>query len=261
VIGWVWSVFRDYDFRYNPLGFHARTLRSIRDSLTRIGGLDRADSVGVDLHKTGYAPYISSAIIVKYRKDLTLLSRVVEEMSYLYQFGHYQPGIFTLECSRSGASALAALSNLQLLGKEGYRVIIGHVVQMAEMLRESLEKHPAVKVVNDYNYGPVTLFRAYPGPVDAERIYHRERADPSYRNELEANNAYNRRLFDLIHAEAMRGEGVLLSWTNNYQSAAFAEGLPIAALKSFIMSPWTDTDSVVKVVMQVLRARDALAGE
>lgn len=258
VIGWVWSVFRDYDFRDNPLGFHARTLRSLRDSLARIGNLDRADSIGVDLHKTGYAPYISSAIIVRDRADLALLSRESEEMPYLYQFGHYQPGIFTLECSRSGASALAALSNMRLLGKEGYRVIIGHVVQMAEMLRERLEKHPAIKVVNDYNYGPVTLFRAYPGDVDAEAIYVRERDDPEFRKELDKNNAYNRLLFDQIHDRAMRGEGVLLSWTNSYQSASYAGGGPIAALKSFIMSPWTDIDAVTRVVNQVIEVRREL---
>jgi glutamate/tyrosine decarboxylase-like PLP-dependent enzyme len=259
VIGWVWSVFRDYDFKDNPLGFHARTLRSLRDSLARIGNLDRADSIGVDLHKTGYAPYISSAIIVRDRADLALLSRESEEMPYLYQFGHYQPGIFTLECSRSGASALAALSNMRLLGKEGYRVIIGHVVQMAEMLREQLEKHPAIKVVNDYNYGPVTLFRAYPDNVDAEAIYAREREDPEYREALEKNNAYNRLLFDKIHERAMRGEGVLLSWTNSYQSASYAGGGPIAALKSFIMSPWTDIDAVTRVVNQVLKVREELS--
>ena len=57
-------------------------------------------------------------------------------MPYLYQFGYYHPGIYTLECSRSGAGALAAYANMRLLGKEGYRILIGHVVEMAEMLRK-----------------------------------------------------------------------------------------------------------------------------
>ncbi len=61
VIGWAWSAFRDYDFAGNPLGFHARTLRSLMDSVGRIGALPRADSLGIDFHKTGYAPYISSS--------------------------------------------------------------------------------------------------------------------------------------------------------------------------------------------------------
>ena len=85
VIGWAWSVFRDYDFDDNPLGFHARTLRSLTDSLARIESLQLADSIGIDLHKTGYAPYISSVILVKDRHSLALLSREPEQMPYLYQ--------------------------------------------------------------------------------------------------------------------------------------------------------------------------------
>jgi L-2,4-diaminobutyrate decarboxylase len=54
VIGWAWSVFRDYDFEANPLGFHARTVRSLKDPLQRLGYLGLADSLGVDFHKTGF---------------------------------------------------------------------------------------------------------------------------------------------------------------------------------------------------------------
>ncbi|MEW5766172.1 MAG: pyridoxal-dependent decarboxylase [bacterium] len=259
VIGWAWAVFRDYDFNSNPLGFHARTLRSLRDSLQRIGDLSLADSLGIDFHKTGYAPYISSVFLVKDREDLTLLSRDPAQMPYLYQFGRYHPGIYTLESSRPGASALAALANIALLGKQGYRVLIGHVVEMAEMLRERLERNPSINVLNDYNYGPVTLFRVYPNGVDADEALRRELSDPGYRTQVEEHNAYNRSIFDLIHDRAMRGEGVLLSRTDAYRHSSYAGGPPIAALKSFIMSPWTDPDAVELSVRQVLEARTQLA--
>jgi len=254
VIGWPWLVFRDYDFEANPLGFHARTLRSLQDSLERIQPLHLADSIGMDFHKTGYAPYISSLFLVKRRSDLALLSRAPSEMPYLYQFGHYHPGLFTLECSRSGAGALAALANLRLLGKQGYRVILGHGVEMSEVLREGLESLDCAQVLNDYNYGPVTLFRLYPPGVDAAAAYRREVADPGYRAELERHNAYNRRIFDWTHQRAMAGEGVLLSWTDAYRHTLDGAA-PIAALKSFVMSPWTDRRAMDKVLSQVLEAR------
>ena len=255
VIGWAWAVFRDYDFEDNPLGFHARTLRSLRDSLQRIDSLHLADSIGIDFHKTGYAPYISSAFLVKDRGVLTLLSRDPERMPYLYQVGHYHPGIYTLECSRAGASALAALANTQLLGKQGYRVLIGHAVEMAEMLRERLERHHCIQVLNDYNYGPVTLFRVYPPGVEASEALHRELNDPDYRAQLTEHNHYNRCLFDLIYDRVMQGEGVLLSWTTGYRSANYPDGPAIAAMKSFIMSPWTDLDAIDAVVNQVMEVR------
>ena len=259
VIGWAWSVFRDYDFDDNPLGFHARTLRSLTDSLARIESLQLADSIGIDLHKTGYAPYISSVILVKDRHSLALLSREPEQMPYLYQVGHHHPGIYTLECSRSGAGALAALASMTLLGKQGYRVLIGHNVEMAEMLRERLERHGCIQVLNDCNYGPVTLFRVYPPGVDAKKALHRELNDPDYRRQLLANNVYNRQVFDLIYERVMQGEGVMLSWTLAYRYANYPDAPAVAALKSFIMSPWTDLKAIDSVVNQVMEVREQIA--
>lgn len=252
-IGWAWAVFRDYDFDDNPLGFHARTLRSLRDSWARMAGLARADSIGIDFHKTGYTPYISSLFLLRDRDQLKLLSRRPDEMPYLDRLGRYHPGYYTLECSRSGASPLAALANIQLLGKEGYRVMIGHVVEMAEMLREKLEGYPFVKVLNDYNYGPVTLIRLYPDGCDGPATYQRELHEPAYGDRVIETNRFNHRIYELIHARAMRGEGVLLSWTDCYRHTS--EGQPVAAIKSFIMNPWSDLSAVETVCRQLLEAR------
>ncbi|MBM4275693.1 MAG: aspartate aminotransferase family protein [Deltaproteobacteria bacterium] len=262
VIGWAWAVFRDYDFEANSLGFRARTLRSLQDSLKRLSNLALADSTGVDFHKTGYAPYISSAFLVRDRKDLTLLSREPEQMPYLYHFGYYHPGIYTLECSRAGTGALAAYANMRLLGKQGYRILIGHVVEMAEMLRERLENYPFIQVLNDFNYGPVTLFRVYPDDVNAAQALQRELSDPAYRDQVEKHNDYNFRIFQTIHERAMRGEGVWLSRTDAYRHADYdgVPGPPIAALKSFILSPWTDLAAVDTVARQVLEAREQVDG-
>jgi L-2,4-diaminobutyrate decarboxylase len=260
VIGWAWSVFRDYDFEANPLGFHARTVRSLKDSLQRLGYLGLADSLGVDFHKTGFTPYISSAFLAREREDLTRLSRHPEEMPYLYQFGQYRPGIYTLECSCNASGALSALANMRLFGKMGFRVLIGHVVEMAAMLRERLEAYPFIEVLNDFNFGPVTLFRVYPEGVVAKEAFQREISDQAFKEELEEFNEYNRQIFQIVHDRSMSGEGVMLSWTTAYRHADYdgGEGPPIAALKSFILSPWTDLAAVDLVARQVLEAREQL---
>ncbi len=97
---------------------------------------------------------------------------------------------------------MAALANLLLLGKEGYRVLLGHAVEMAEVLRERLESHPDLTVLNGDNVGPVTLFRAYPDGVDTFSVKQRERSDPAYREQLQAHNEYNRRIFELVHSRS-----------------------------------------------------------
>jgi L-2,4-diaminobutyrate decarboxylase len=80
VIGWAWAVFNDYDFVGNPTAFPARTLRSSCDAQLGIRSLASADSIGIDFHKTGYAPYISSLFLCRDQRDLSLISREKELM-------------------------------------------------------------------------------------------------------------------------------------------------------------------------------------
>ncbi|MEX2490707.1 MAG: pyridoxal-dependent decarboxylase [Nitrospirales bacterium] len=257
VIGWAWGVFTDYPFEGNPLGFRPRTLRALAGVRHHIKHLSCADSIGIDFHKPGFAPYISSLLLVKEQNDLMRLQRPQEQMPYLYQFGEHRPGMYTLETSRSGTGTLAALANLKLFGKEGLRVIIGHIVEMAQLLREHLESHAYTTVLNRENFGTVTLFRAYPDGVDTFKIKEKEMHDPAYRNMLLEHNDYNRKIFDFVHQEGLAGRGVMLSLTDCYRKTDYGE--PIVALKSFILSPFVDEENVEMVVKKVLEARDLLA--
>lgn len=256
VIGWAWSVFNHYDTEANPLGFRRRTLRALAGATRRLQYLHLADSLGVDFHKTGFVPYISSLILVKNADDFQLLRRSQELMPYLYQFGEYRPGIFTLETSRPGTGILAALANLRLFGKEGLRVLLGHLVEMAQLLREHLDGHEATTVLNRENFGTVTLFRVYPPGIDTFTIKQREFEDPAYREMLLKHNDYNRRIFAYLHKEALAGRGVMLSLTDCFRETAYGE--PIVGLKSFILSPFVDEEHVEVVVRMVLEARQAV---
>jgi L-2,4-diaminobutyrate decarboxylase len=253
VIGWAWQVFRDYDFETNPLGFRPRTVRALAGARQRIRHLKLADSIGIDFHKTGFTPYISSLVLFKERDDLGLLSRTQDQMPYLYQFGEHRPGMFTLETSRSGMGALAALANLKLLGQEGLQVTLGHIVEMTQLLREHLEGHDSTCVLNRDNFGTVTLFRAYPDGVDTFSIKDQEMANEEFRETLLRHNAYNRKIYDYVHAEAMAGRGVVISLTDSYRESSYGD--PVTALKSFILSPFTDEANVEAVVDKVLEAR------
>ena len=204
VIGWAWSVFNDYDFERNPLGFRARTVRALAAARRRISKLHRADSIGIDFHKTGFTPYVSSLFLARDRADLKLLVRGRDQMPYLFQSGERHPGVFTLETSRSGSGVLAAYANLQLFGRIGLRVLLGHLVEMAELLREHLQGHDSTTVLNEDGVGTVTVFRVYPDGVDTWTVKERERTDPGARKELLRHNEYNRRLFRYLYDRATR---------------------------------------------------------
>ncbi|MEX0585336.1 MAG: hypothetical protein WD176_01740, partial [Pirellulales bacterium] len=256
VIGWAWSAFNDYDFQANPLGFRGRTLRALAAAQNRIRFLKLADSIGIDFHKTGFTPYVSSLVLVADRGDFDRIARSRSTMPYLYQTGDYHPGMYTLETTRSGLGPMSALANLLLFGKEGLRTLLGHAVEMAEVLREHIEAHPDLVVLNGENVGPVTLFRVYPHGVNTFTIKDRERSDPTYRDRLLAHNEYNRKIFQRVHAEALAGEGVAISLTDCYRYTDYGE--PIVALKSYVLSPFSDEDRMHTIISHVLSARDSL---
>ncbi|HRU06629.1 MAG TPA: aspartate aminotransferase family protein, partial [Candidatus Brocadiia bacterium] len=259
VIGWPWAVFNDYDFDANPMNFPPRALRCLWDASSSIRHLHLADSIGIDFHKTGYGPYISSLFLCKNKADLDRITRDQTLMPYLFQFGNYHPGVFTLEASRGCGGVFSALANLKLLGKTGYRAILGHIVAMAEHLRARLEAAPGACVVNDYNAGPVTLFRVYPDGVDAKDAWRKERVNPGFAAQLRKHNEYNRRVFDALQRQMESGQGPALSLTDHYRATPVGD--PILALKSFVMSPFTTAADMDLVADCIEKARKETPAE
>ncbi|HEX3314160.1 MAG TPA: pyridoxal-dependent decarboxylase [Gemmataceae bacterium] len=257
VIGWAWSTFRDYSWEKNPLEFRPRTVRALAGIDRKIRHLGLADSIGIDFHKTGFCPYIASLFLVKDRGDFSLVARTPEMMPYLYHSGEYKPGFFTLETSRSGTGVLAAIANLHLFGKQGWQALLGHLIEMAHLLREHLDGHEATTVLNRQNFGPVTLFRVYPDGVDTFTVQDREFKDPARKDDLLRHNEYNRRIAAYVHEEALAGRGVLISLTECYRQTDYGE--PIVAIKSYILSPFVDVASVEVLVEKILEARQKVA--
>jgi len=257
VIGWAWSVFNDYDSDRNELGFRHRTVRALAGVTRRIKHLNLADSLGIDYHKTGFTPYVSSQILVKQARDLQLLSRDKAAMPYLFQSGQYHPGKYTLETTRSANGPMAALANLLLFGRVGFQSLLGHLVTMAEVLREHLEGHAATKVLNRGNFGPVTLFRIYPDDVDTFTIHEQEQHDPTCREKLQEYNVYNREIYKIVQERALQGEGIVISMTDCYRESDYGE--PIVALKSYIMSPFSEEKYVNAVLESLWDAKKIMA--
>ena len=72
-------------------------------------------------------------------------------------------------------------------------------------------------------------------------------------------NRYNRRVFQRVHAEAVTGHGIVISMTDAYSHSDL--GTPIAALKSYVLSPFTDEARMHEVITHVIQARDQVEAE
>jgi len=257
VAGWAWSFFNDYDFQKNKLGFARPTVNLLQRITTSVQNLRLADSVGIDSHKTGYAPYASSAILFKSPKSLEFLRCDKKSKARLFQTGRYHPGLFTLETTRSAVGAVGAWAAFESLGKVGFQSILGHLVDMGRKLRERLNRIDHVQVLNRYNSGPVTILRVYPGASDVQRSKRHDwsKADTGTLHRL---NEFNKQIFQYIYQTAMAGQGPLLGLTEGHRIIG-RNGEVIqkaaVALRDYIITPFVDEAHIDQVVDSIADAR------
>ncbi len=254
VIGWAWSVFNDYDFEINPLQFSTSTVEALSAIADRTRHLRSADSVGIDFHKTGFAPNACSAFLASTSEDLLLLQAEID-VPYLFNSGDYHPGKFTLETTRSATGPMAALANSLLLGRDGLRSFLGHAVAVAHQFQSRLANHPHIWVVSPESPSPVVLFRVYTDAKDCTMRAAREISDVRCREELLFTNDYNRQLFRTVRESS--SESVIISMTECFRDSEY--GTPINALKAVTASPFTDATDVEYLVRTIDDARQKLA--
>ena len=81
----------------------------------------------------------------------------------------------------------------------------------------------------------------------------REQSEAEYQDELALFNDFNRRIFARVNAEAMAGRGVAIGFTDCYRQSDF--GVPMVALKSYVLSPFAEAERMRDIVDHVLAAR------
>jgi len=273
VIGWSWLAFRSYDFDKNPLQFSKKAVEVLKYNYEQIKPLHHADALGIDFHKTGWAPYNCSFFIAQdYDTFSELLSRPFP--AYLQDRTPYNPFKFTFETSRTGSYAMSGWATLRLFGHEGYQVLLGRIIEVGIFFRDLLLKDKNLVCVNPDNHGFVTLFRVYPKHIDAEKQYELELNDPKCQDELRAYNLLQQRVANKLFAMLRDPEQKVLGWENPpYTSFTSGYRPPeyspeetdsrnlIYALKAFPMSPNSNEISMQIVRNYVLKARDIVIAE
>ncbi|MBH8563788.1 hypothetical protein I8748_16585 [Nostoc sp. CENA67] len=269
VIGWSWLTFKDYDFSTNPLGFNEDILPELQRNAERMSQIYHADAIGCDFHKTGWATYNCSIVMFKDLNEFrTLMTR--PGSAYLQERTCYNPGLYTLEVSRSGSYAMAGWATLKFLGHEGFQSVLGGILEIQQYLREKIAQQATTVCVNSYDYGFVTLFRVYPPGVDAEDQYEKELRQDSSLEELKQNNLLQQKVADKLwewfrdgnkHGEHGENYGPYTSYTSGFRPTEYNRDQEnkeavIYALKSYPMNVNIDAEAMDNLLTLVLAARD-----
>lgn len=253
VLGWAYLPFLSYDLSANPLGFSRPVCVKLGRLVSRLRTLRHADSMGIDFHKTGYVPYTSSMVLLRDRRDLGLLRRDGSDMTPLFHDPKaYNPGVYTLETSRSTANMIATWLTLRTLGRDGLRRLLGNALENAEAVREHLRRRMIsdLVVVNQVSYGPDTFIRCYP-PARAPRDHNLEWSSDRL---VQIGNDYNSAFFSWLASRSG-------TWTEflavSKTSAAFycATGQPVVALRVYSLNPGMGRADARELVDRLIDAK------
>ncbi len=266
VVGWSWIFFKDYDFDRNPLEFSPRILPILQQNGQAMAELVYADAIGIDFHKVGWAPYVSSCFLYRDAAEFESIHRRGAN-AYLQQRTPYNPMYYTLEVSRTASGCLAGWATLKYFGMEGMQAILGGILETKYYLFDLLAACPDMVCVNAQDSGLVTLFRVYPKGVDAKAQFQRELNDPEARSELLQHNALTESVANLLFSWFRSGHKVegqytpYLSYSTGFRYATYnrdgadSEAV-IYALKSFPMNVFITPKVMQWVLRCVQLARD-----
>lgn len=266
VVGWSWVYFKDYDFERNPLEFSDRILPILKMNGQALKELSFADAVGVDFHKVGWAPYVSSCFLYKNAEEFETIHRRGGD-AYLQVRTPYNPMYYTLEVSRTASGSLAGWATLKYFGKEGMQAILGGILETKYYLYDLLKTHSDMVCVNPEDSGLITLFRVYPKGVDATAQYKKELAEPAARAALLAHNKLTKAVGDKLF-EWFRAGKILdgkytpyMSFSTGFRNTEYnREGVDedavIYAIKSFPMNVFVSPDVMKWTLHCVQAARD-----
>ena len=106
-------------------------------------GIELADSVTIDAHKQMYVPMGAGMVLFK---DPELAHTIAHHAEYILRVGSKDLGSQTLEGSRPGMAMLVHAC-LQIIGREGYEILINSSLEKARYFAELIEQHSEFELV------------------------------------------------------------------------------------------------------------------
>lgn len=271
VAGWSWIVFDQYDFDANPLEFSPEILAIAKKNMETIKGIHYADAIGVDFHKFGWSPYVSSCFVYK---DAAEFENILRRGSYAYlqEVTPYNPMYYTLEVSRSAAGSLAGWATMKYLGIKGFQAILGGILEVRYYLQNLIDEHPQMVMADADDDGFITLFRVYPEGVDADSQFNKELTDKNFRGDLIQYNQLTQAIGEKLFNWYLSGKQVNgkytphMSYSTGFRNVDYnPDGSDpeavVYALKCYPMNVFVTPEVMRHVIDCVVAARDEVVQE
>jgi len=250
VIGWIWLVYKHYDFKRNRLHMSQAELAKMSAMRDKISELKYADSFGVDFHKTGFCPYISSCIMVNNKADLQALGGKSAYDIDSLKHGEYAPFEWTLELSRGSCGPISAYTAFKLFGLEGFQELIYNMFSNGEYIRNLLNTKNDFDVINNETEGFATLFVILP-PTKTLRYNDYTKLDEV---DVKTLLDYNQQFFLFLLNKYETGKiGFRITFSKNY--TPLGAKVKTGCLKIYQASPIVTKEKIYKTINQLIELK------
>lgn len=232
VIGYVFLFYNSYDFTKNPLNINKLNIKKLKKQLAAVSEAKYADTVGIDFHKMGYAPYTSSMILIKDEQDVFNLSEKKPiKLADLY-YGNYNPYEYTLELSRPSTGAVNALVSLKSLGVTGIQSAIADTIAASDCLKTFVSKCDDLILIEQEGIGFALFFVVKP-----PKFKHLKQADLYKLKEADINEikSYNEGFASYLSQKAKENKATQV-FTISRSYTLPKSDIKIGALKIYPMS-------------------------
>ena len=247
VLGWVYLFFNDYDCEKNPLNIEKKYLKKIMLLNSKVKEFKYADSLGVDFHKTGFCPYVSSLFIVKTRSDFYKLNPKKEIPFEQLHYGNYNPFETTLELTRPSSGPITALVTLKSLGIRGFQEIISNMFASTEKFRKILSKNDNIIVINEEAEWLTTLFIIKP---EKYKMLGLEEILKLNEYEIEEIKNYNVNYAKYILEKSKNGE-ISFTYTSSRSYKVPNTNIQLGTIKAYPMSVFLDKSEVDLITKEI----------
>lgn len=247
VIGWVFLFFSKYDFDNNPLRIEKETSKKIQKVSGLVRDFKYADSIGIDFHKTGFCPYISSLFVCKDRRDYYALSPKKYQSFDEIEYGNYNPYQTTLELTRSSEGAIAALVALRTMGIEGFQQIYARMIEGADYFRKKLDERSDICVINDDSGWMATLFVLKPMGYEKFDLDGLLKLDKEEQDKIKE---YNVNFAKYVRMKAQKNQ-TWIAFTSSRSHLIPGTNVSFGTLKAYPMSVFFDKKVVEKIVVEL----------
>ena len=107
-------------------------------------GIEKADSVSIDVHKLLYCPMTMGLVLFRNEKDLNHLKQT---SNYIIRRNSVDTGRFTIEGSRPFA-CLKPWASLKIIGRQGYGLLLKSARENTDSLKEILHECGNFEILN-----------------------------------------------------------------------------------------------------------------